>query len=45
MMRILLTLLLGGTPFDRNKIPNNDLDYFAYDTVTHGLIVGINFKF
>ena len=34
-----------GTVFDIRNIPNNDLDYFAYDTVTHGLILGVNFKF
>jgi len=34
-----------GTVFDIRNVPNNDLNYFAYDTVTHGLVLGLNFKF
>ena len=34
-----------GTPFSLSNVPNNDLDYFAYNTVTHGLVLGLIFKF
>ena len=34
-----------GTPVDVVSGPPYDRDYFVYDTVTHGLVVGLNLKF
>lgn len=34
-----------GTWVDYEEGTQGTSDYFAYDTLTHGLILGLNFKF